>query len=191
MATLRPQKEEEHRARVTIGGEKLDYPGITATDIASINTLKILLKSFISTPLSCFITLDINKYYYNTPMSRYKYMHIPLSLIPDENMDQYDLRQLSKDGWVYMEIWKGMPGLKQAGRIANEDLTKQFQKHGYAPCSCNPALWRHNTLPIVFTLVVDDFGVKYTGKHNADHLINALQALYTINVDQNRYLYCG
>ena len=76
-----------------------------------------------------------------------------------------------------MEIWKGMLGLNQVGRISNKRLTKHLQKHGYAPCPRTPALWRHNTLPIVFTLVVDDFGVKYTGKHNADHLINALRAL--------------
>ena len=116
-------------------------------------------------------------------MLRYEYMRIPLSLIPDEIVAQYNLRQLSKDGWVYMEIWKGMPGLKQSGRIANERLTKHLQKHRYAPCPCTPALWRPNTLSIVFTLVVNNFGVKYTGKHNANHLLNALCALYTITVD--------
>ena len=104
---------------------------------------------------------------------------------------QYNLRQLSKDGWVYMEIHKGIPGLKHAGRIANERLTKHLQNHGYAPCPRTPALWRHNTLPIVFTSVVENFGVKYTGKHNYDHLINALRALYTITVDQIGSLYYG
>ena len=59
------------------------------------------------------------------------------------------------------------------------------------PCPRTPVLWRHNTLPIVFALVVDNFGVKYTGKHNADHLINAICALYTITVDQTGSLYCG
>ena len=110
-------------------------------------------------------------------------MRIPLSLIPDEILAQYDLRQHSKDFWVYMEICKGMPGLKQAGRIANERLTKNLQNHGYALCPRTSALWLHNTLLIVFTLVVNNIGVKYTGKHNANHLLNALCALYTITVD--------
>ena len=83
-----------------------------------------------------------------------------------------------------------MLGLKQARRIANERHTKHLQKYGHAPCPHTPALWRHNTLPIVFTLVVNDFGVKYTGKHNADHLINAICALYTITFDQTGSLYC-
>ena len=64
-----------------------------------------------------------------------------------------------------MEIRKGMSGLKQAGRIANERLTKHLQNYFRAPCPRTPALWRHNTLPIVFILVVDDFGVKYTSKN--------------------------
>ena len=84
-----------------------------------------------------------------------------------------------------------MPDLKQACRIDNERLTKHLQKNGYAPFPCTPTLWRHNTLPIVFTLVVDDFGVKYTGMHNAGHLINALSVLYTITVDQTGSVYCA
>ena len=90
-----------------------------------------------------------------------------------------------------MEIRKGMPGLNQSGRIANERLNKHLQKHGYSPCPHTTALWRHNTLTIVFTLVVDNFGVKYTSKHNADRLINALRTLYTVTVDQTGSLYCG
>ena len=87
---------------VTVGGDKLNYTGITATDTASLSKLKLLLNSVIYTPLARFLTLDINNYYYNTLMSRYKYMHILLSLIPDKIVAQYDLLQLSKDGWVYM-----------------------------------------------------------------------------------------
>ena len=114
-----------------------------------------------------------------------------LGLIPDNIADQYDLRQLFKDSWVYTEIRKGVLGLKHAIRFANERLTKHLQNHGYAPCLQTPTFWRHNTLPIIFTLVVNDFGVKYTDKHNADHLINALHALYTNTVDQTGYLHCG
>ena len=84
VATLRPQKEEENRVHVTVGGDKLNYPGITATNTASLSTLKLPLNSVISTPQARFITLNMKNYYYNTPMPRYEYMRIPLSLIPDE-----------------------------------------------------------------------------------------------------------
>ena len=63
VATLWTQKEEENRVRVTVGGDKLDYPGVTSTDTASISTLKFLLNSVISTPLARFLTLDIKNYY--------------------------------------------------------------------------------------------------------------------------------
>ena len=59
MATLQPQKEEEHHVQVTMGDDKLDYPGATATNTASIYTLKLLINSFISTWYAWFFTLDI------------------------------------------------------------------------------------------------------------------------------------
>ena len=46
-------------------------------------------------------------------------------------------------------------------------------------------------LPIQFTLVVDDFGVKYIGKENAMHLINALKQEYDAKADWKGELYCG
>jgi hypothetical protein len=43
----------------------------------------------------------------------------------------------------------------------------------------------------MFSLVVDDFGVKYEGKDNADHLIHALRQLYTISISWEGSLYLG
>ena len=33
-----------------------------------------------------------------------------------------------------------------------------------------PGLWKHDTRPIQFTLVVDDFGVKYVGEEHAHYI---------------------
>jgi hypothetical protein len=74
-----------------------------------------------------------------------------------------------------MEIRKGMPGLKQAGKIDNEHISKYLAQYGYAPAKRTPTLWTHHTRPITFTLVVDNFGIKYVRKQHADHLINAVQ----------------
>ena len=84
-----------------------------------------------------------------------------------------------------MEIRKGMSGLKQAGRIANNQLTKHLVPYGYSPVCHTPLLWRHEIRPIVFTLVVDDFGVKYVGREHFEHLIAAHCDLYTITVDKH------
>jgi hypothetical protein len=53
---------------------------------------------------------------------------------------QYNLRELAVKGWIYLEIRKGMPGLKQAGKIANDRLTKHLGKYGYTPAPRTPAL---------------------------------------------------
>ena len=102
-------------------------------------------------------------------MIRFEYMKLPFAIIPDEIIAQYNLKD--EGGWVYIKIRQGMPGLKQAGLIANDRLTRHLAKFGYTPSTKTPALWRHSPRNISFSLVVDDFGVKYVGKDNADHII--------------------
>ena len=70
---------------------------------------------------------------------------------------------LSSDGLVYLDIRKGMPSLKKAGRIANDRLKDHLANFGFAPVPRTPALWKHDTKPIWLSLVVDDFDVKYIG----------------------------
>ena len=124
-------------------------------------------------------------------MGRYKYMKISLAILPEEIITQYKLLQLASNGWVYLEIRKGMPGPKQAGRIANDRLKTHLEKFGYSPVAQTPSLWKHATKDICFSLLVDDFGVKNVGKDTADHIIQALKKLYTISIDWTGHLYCG
>ena len=118
-------------------------------------------------------------------------MQLALACIPDKIIDQYSLCAISPDGWVYLEIRKGMLGLKQAGSIANDQLKAHLAHFGFAPVPITPALWKHTTKTIIFSLVVDEFGVKYISKENVDHLIQSLQILYTISIDWTGYLFCG
>jgi hypothetical protein len=78
------------------------------------------------------------------------------------------------NGFVNVEIRRGMYGLPQAGRIAYDYLKDLLAPHGYAPCELTPGLWKHKTRPIAFSLVVDDFGVKYVNKADVDYLLSAL-----------------
>ena len=55
-----------------------------------------------------------------------------------------------------------------------KQLQRKLAKHGYFEVNHTPGLWRHVTRPVQFSLVVDDFGVKYVGEENAQHLINAI-----------------
>ena len=76
-----------------------------------------------------------------------------------------------------------MYGLPQAGILAQQLLKKLFNKHGYHQSTLVLGLWTHEWRPIKFTLVVDDFGVKYTGEEHAKHLMAVLNKDYTITHD--------
>ena len=68
------------------------------------------------------MTLDIKNFYLGTPMDKYEYMRIKIENIPQEIIKKYNLKKLVHNGYIYIEIRKGMYGLKQAGVIANEQL---------------------------------------------------------------------
>ncbi len=129
--------------------------------------------------------LDIKDFYLNTPMARYEYMWLKLTDIPEKIIIEYKLREIATaDKYVYCEIRKGMYGLPQAGIIVQQLL-------GYHQSKIVPGLWTHETRDISFTLVVDDFAIKYTKKEDTQHLIDAIQKDYNITVDWEAHKYIG
>ena len=94
-------------------------------------------------------------------------------------------------GYIYLEIRKAIYGLPQGGILANKLLRKRLAPEGYYEVAHTPGLWRHVTRPISFTLVVDDFRVKYVGKEHAEHLIKVLNKYYKTAIDWDGSLYCG
>jgi hypothetical protein len=128
--------------------------------------------------------MDISNFYLNLPLARPEYIKIKISDIPEEIINKYNLRnKVTESGHVHIEANKGMYGLPQAGLIANELLKKWLNEHGYCQSKLIPGLWTHDTWPIHFTLVVDDFGVKYVGKEHALHLYKVLEAHYKLTCD--------
>ena len=110
-------------------------------------------------------------------------MKLPLEIIPEKIIQQYNLRSLAHKGFVYMEIQKGIYGLTQAGKNANDKLKLHLAKFGYKPAPITPGLWRHQTPPLQFSLVVYDFGIKYERQEDITHLLDALKAIYKISED--------
>ncbi len=84
-----------------------------------------------------------------------------------------------------------MHGLPQAGIIAQELLTKRLHKAGYCQSKITPGYWCHDWHPISFTLIVDDFGVKYTNKDNVEHLLYILKQDYEIDTNWKGTSYLG
>ena len=147
--------------------------------------------SVISTKNARYITANLKLFYLTAPMDRYEYMHMPLKIIPEHIIKQYNLCEKAKNGYVYMEIRRATYRLPQTGILANRLLKQCLAKHGYYEVSHTPGLWKHISHPISFTLVVDDFGIKYIGKEHADHLLAALQEHYTLDIDWAGKLYCS
>ena len=156
--------------------------------------VKIMLNSVVSTPGARFMSIDIKNFYLATPMKRYEYIKLKLNTLPDEIIREYKLRDIATpDGAVYVEVRKGMYGLPQAGILANELLEKRLNKHGYFQSPQIPGLWAHVSRPISFTLVVDDFGVKYVGEEHVHHLMGVLtnNKQYEITTDWKGEKYIG
>ena len=103
-------------------------------------------------------------------------MRIHIRDITQEVIDEYNvIEYVDENGYVYCEINGAMYGLKVAGYIANKDLEKYLKPHGYYPSEKTTGLWFHKTRPISFTLVVDNFGVKYVNKKDINHLIDIVK----------------
>ena len=106
-----------------------------------------------------------------------------MNLIPQEIIDHYKLKDIKHDGYVYCKIQKGMYGLAEVEILANQLLSSWLERAGYYQCQFTPSLWRHTWRPITFTLVVDDFGVKFEGDCHANHLKKILEQYYEVSID--------
>jgi hypothetical protein len=174
-----------------VGGDRLDYSGNVATSTAEITTFNFLINSTLSTEDVAMMMMDIKNYYLGTPLPRYEYMRMLLSRFMEENVNTYNLTALAVNGWVYIEIRKGMYGLKQAGLLANQLLQKRLAPFGYYPAHQTLGMWLHKTRPIAFSLILDDFAVKYVDNHNADHLRGALVHIYELATEWEGKVYSG
>jgi hypothetical protein len=84
-----------------------------------------------------------------------------------------------------------MYGLPQAGILAQELLTERQLQAGYTKSTITPGFWRHQWWPISFTLVVNNFGVKYINKADAKHLLAVLKNDYECDTDWDGTRYLG
>jgi hypothetical protein len=120
-------------------------------------------------------------------------MRIHIDLIPEEIQHEYNTKEFAdKNGYVYMEVTGAIYGLSQSEYLANQDLVRKFSYIWIPPSfKRTPGLWKHETRRTTFTLVVDDFGVQYFNKEDADHLINSIEANYPVKTDWTGSKYIG
>ena len=156
----------ERRVRGTAGGDRVAYNGNVSADTASLPTIKLLWNAVCSEHAK-WMTIDIKDFYLGTPMAAPEYMRVALKHIPLAVQQRYHLGHLARDGSVLARIDKGIYGLPQAGILARQRLVHHLGTVGYYPCPSTPSLFRHPERDLAFTLVVDDFGVKYQSRSDA------------------------
>ena len=174
---FRPQKDDPNRVRITAGCNLINYPDELTTQGADLTTSKVMWNSVISTKGARYKCIDIKSFYLGTPLKRFEYMKFPIEMFPQHIIDQYGLPDKVLNSFVYVEIQNAIYRLPQVGRLASQLLKKRLKPDGIYEVPHTPGLWKHTTRPIQFTLVVDNFGVKYTNEHNCKHLVSALRII--------------
>ena len=107
-------------------------------------------------------------------------MRINLKHIPSDSQERYNTASMVHNSYVLMEISKGIP---QAGKLAQDRLVKHLATHNYIQCVNTQCLFINKESGVAFTLVVDDFLIKYKQRSAIDHLFSVLRELYEITTD--------
>jgi hypothetical protein len=159
--------------------------------MADLDTAKLHLNSVISTNGAKYMCLDIKNFYLTAKLEYFEFMQMPLNLFPIWIQNQYNLNQYEYKGYAYLEMQRAVWGLPQAGILANKHLRQNLAPFGYFEKVNTPGLWYHVSRPISFTLVVNDFGIKYVNKADVDHLVASIKSTYTLTKDWTGNLYCS
>ena len=126
-----PQKEDPNWVRITAGGNLIKYAGELTTRTADLMTAKMIWNSVIVTDSEKFMGLGIGNFYLETPIEEYEYMIMPLHLFPQHTIDQYKLQENAQNWHVYLEVWRDIYGIPQAGALANKQLKNFLAPDGY------------------------------------------------------------
>ncbi|KAL7487183.1 hypothetical protein ACHAW6_012779 [Cyclotella cf. meneghiniana] len=120
-----------------------------------------------------------------TPLTRPEYAKVKLGNIPEEVIQEYQLREkATPDNWVCIMEIRGMYGLPQAGSLGHDLLERRLNAKGYHQSKIVPGFWKHTTRPTQFVLMVDDFGIKYLKDSDLDHLIQFIEKYYDVTLDK-------
>ena len=132
--------------------------------------VKLFIQSVVSDNTQ-FLTLDIKDFYLNTPLDRSEYLRIATKFLSPKIITHNKLQPYLNKGSILFEVNKGMYGRPQAGLLAQNRLITHLATHGYHQTDAT-CLFRHETNGTDFSLVVNDFGVEYSNKLGAQHLID-------------------
>ncbi len=79
-----PKKDDPHCTRLTIGGNKVNFPGDYGMPMVVMLRVKLHLISVISTKGASYCTIDLKDFYLMTSMTCPEYMHMKIKDLPKE-----------------------------------------------------------------------------------------------------------
>ena len=106
-----PKISDPNRTRITIGGNRIFYPGDVVTNTALLDLVKFVINRVLSRKYAKYVTFYISNFYLQTPLDRPEYFCIKLSDIPQDFIYENDLLDSVWDGWAYFKINCGVYGL--------------------------------------------------------------------------------
>ncbi len=131
---------------------------------AALPTVNVLFYSVVSTH-SCMATIDIVDYYLGALLPSPESVRINVSSISLPTLTKLGLlpflRHSHGKPFLFCDVLKAVPGLPQSGLLSQLRLISLLIQHGFSETS-TPMLFRHHTHSTAFTLVVDDFLVRYS-----------------------------
>jgi hypothetical protein len=126
----RPEKDDPNQICLTIGGDRVNYPGNCGTPTVNMVTVKLHLNSVILKTGACYCAIDLKDFYLMTPMAPPEFMCTKIKALPAKIIELYKLNnKATSDGFIFIKNQKGMYGLPQAGILAQELLEKRLNKH--------------------------------------------------------------
>ena len=79
-----PHKEGPYLTLLTVGVNLIICHRDIGIPTSGMLIYKFLFNTVLSTPYAKIMLIDRNKFYLNTPMSRYKYMTLLINIMPQE-----------------------------------------------------------------------------------------------------------
>jgi hypothetical protein len=81
----RPEKDDPNQTRLTVGGNRVNYPGNCGMPTVNMVMVKLHLNSVILTKGASYCTIDLKDFYLMTPMARPKFMRMKIKALLTKN----------------------------------------------------------------------------------------------------------
>ena len=138
------------------------------------------------------MSVDLKDFFLAMPMDSDEYMKVPYKHFPLDIRARYKLdTKVTESNNIVIKMKKGMYGIKKAAILAYDQLKKYLTMHRYCPIVGTTGMWEHKTRQTKFCVCVNDFGIKYFNKGEAEHLFGCLWQKYKCTTDMQGKNYCG